>query len=129
MKEIEIKFEHRRLVFEIDGKSYFIPSSKFIELLNPEEMRNIFRGLDPHVKFADLNRFETAVLYSNLKDRGASSEEIAAALKVSELKLSSWLEAIGEKFIEDIKKRKKDSFNAQYQKLNEFRVESIIKGI
>ena len=127
MKEIKIKFQHQKLIFEIDGESYFLLSSEFLELLSAEKMRDVFHNLDPHVKFADLNRFGTAVLYSNLKDRDASSKEIATALNISELILNEWLETIGKNFIEQVKKQRKGDFNAQYQKLNDFSVSTLIK--
>jgi len=127
MKKITVKFEHQKLIFEIDGESYFLLSSEFLELLSAEKMRDVFHNLDTHVKFADLNRFETAVLYSNLKDRDASSKEIVTALNISELILNEWLETIGKNFIEQVKKQRKGDFNAQYQKLNDFSVSTLIK--
>ena len=127
MKEIKVKFEHQKLVFEIDGESYFLPSSKFLELLNAVEMRGIFRSLNPNIKFADLNQFDPAVLYSNLKDRGARSKEISVALNISESMLKEWLETTGRNFIEGIKKEIETSFNARYQKLNDSGIPSLIK--
>ena len=129
MREIAIRFEHDKIIFKVNGEEHFIPSGKYLALLNTEEVRNTFHELDPSVKYADLNRFEVVVLYSNLKDRGATQEQIAQALKITPKKMETWLEAIGERYIENTKKQRRDDLEAMYKKLNEYNIESVIEGI
>ena len=92
MREVKIKFEDKKIVFQIEDESYFIGSDDFMKIIDSEQVRKVFHELKPEVLFADLNRIDTVAKLKILQDRNLPEKEIAEKLGIDTLRLKAWLE-------------------------------------
>ena len=124
MKEIKFRFEDGRLIFQVADEEYFLPAEGFLSLLDRQKNHDIFEGLKPERRFANLNRLESCVMHELLTSRGVPREKIAEKLKIVSVEvMDEWLKS---GFLKRTKEERKDDFQAMLRGLSERSTKSLL---
>lgn len=118
MKKINLKFEHSRLVFAVDGEEFYIDAVGLLGLLDRQRVSQTFHDLDPAVIYAEWDNLDFVAKYVALCEKDYSLEERAEYLGITKEKLEAW-QMIRAGLIQQIKDKNPANFEAAVRGVSE----------
>ena len=90
MTKINLRFEHGRLVFAVDGEEFYIEAADLLGLLDGQRVKQTFYDLDPAVIYVSFDNFDFIARFEALKEKGYSLAEIAEHESTTPERLEAW---------------------------------------
>ena len=118
MREVKLKYHHDKIVFDVEGKEFYVSAADILDLVDHDKTFQRFNELKPEVRYAELETFDSVAVYTAAVAKGWPIEKIAKRLNTSKATLESWLEE-RQDAIEVIKASRPDDFRAFVSRLKE----------